>query len=365
MTTFNELTTQDTVVSSDQIPIYSTTNGQPRKASALALATFTASNLPTATIAGAASVGGALTVAGNATVGGTFAVTGITTLNNVTSRVVNLIPQTTPTYARGNVWYDSTTEALSVQDDITGTSVQLGQENFIRVRNNTGVQINDASVVYISGASGQSPTAALAKADAAATSRVIGVATHNIANNTIGKITTYGLVNDINTSAFTDGDIVYLSSTVAGGLVNVAPTGAGTTVVKVGIVEFSHVSQGKLFVDPDSGANFASPPAIGNITPNSVKTSNLQATFTDSTGTPGNVTNNSPRGRVAFGAGAATVVVTSSLVTAASMIIVTLRTPDTALTDVLRVLPTAGSFTITANAASTGTAAQADFLVVN
>lgn len=45
MTTFNELTTQDTVVSSDQFPIYSTTNGQARKVSAQALLTFMESNL--------------------------------------------------------------------------------------------------------------------------------------------------------------------------------------------------------------------------------------------------------------------------------------------------------------------------------
>lgn len=359
MTTFNELTTQDAVISSDQIPIYSTTNGQPRKASASALATFVGANLPTATVAGNASVGGNLTVAGTVTA------TGGAVLNNSSVKVANFIPQTTPTYARGNVWYDSAAEALSIQDDISGTSVQLGQESLIRARNNTGAQINDASVVYISGASGQTTTVALAKADAVATSRVIGMATHNIANNTVGKVTTFGLVNDINTSAFADGDIVYLSSTVAGGLTNVAPSGASTTVVKVGVITVSHATLGKIFIDPDTGANFASPPAIGNITPNSVKTSNLQATFTDSSGTPGNVTNNSPRGRVAFGAGASTVVVTSSLVTAASMIIATLRAPDTALTSILRVLPTAGSFTITANAASTGTAAQADFLVVN
>lgn len=87
--------------------------------------------------------------------------------------------------------------------------------------------------------------------------------------------------------------------------------------------------------------------------------------FVDSTGTPGNVTNNSPRGRVAFAAGASTVVVTNSTVTANSMIKVTLRTADGALTSVLRALPATGLFTITANAASTGTAAQADYEITN
>ena len=57
--------------------------------------------------------------------------------------------------------------------------------------------------------------------------------------------------------------------------------------------------------------------------------------------------------------------VTNSLVTAASTILVTLRSVDDALTHILTVLPTAGAFTITANAVSTGTAAKADFLVVN
>lgn len=107
------------------------------------------------------------------------------------------------------------------------------------------------------------------------------------------------------------------------------------------------------------------PGPIGQSTPSSIKTSDLQAVFTDATATPGNVTVNTARGRVAFAAAAATVVVTNSLATANSMVIVTLRTADGALTHVLRTVTAAGSFTITANAASTGAAAQADFLVVN
>jgi len=45
MTTFNELSTQDTVVSSDQVPIYSTVNGQPRKVSMNAILTFIEDNI--------------------------------------------------------------------------------------------------------------------------------------------------------------------------------------------------------------------------------------------------------------------------------------------------------------------------------
>lgn len=87
-------------------------------------------------------------------------------------------------------------------------------------------------------------------------------------------------------------------------------------------------------------------------------------TFLDSSGTPGNVTNNTARGRAAFAAGASTVVITSSLVTASSMIIINLRTTDATLTFVETAISVAGSFTVSGNAAATGTTAF-DFLVIN
>ena len=112
-----------------------------------------------------------------------------------------------------------------------------------------------------------------------------------------------------------------------------------------------------------SGTPIDSTP-IGTTTPGIVKTSNLQATYTDSSGTPGNVTNNSPRGRAAFAAASATVTVTSSLVTATSSVFVQRETADATLTTILSVVPAAGSFTVTGNAAATGTT-KFSFFVVN
>lgn len=69
-----------------------------------------------------------------------------------------------------------------------------------------------------------------------------------------------------------------------------------------------------------------------------------------STGTPvaGAVTLNSLQGRVVVAAGATSVVVTNSLVDASSKIwaVVAQATGDAVATSVLRVVPTAGSFTI-------------------
>lgn len=86
--------------------------------------------------------------------------------------------------------------------------------------------------------------------------------------------------------------------------------------------------------------------------------------ITDSSGTPGNVTNNAVRGRAAIAAAGTACVVTSSLVTANSMVIAVLRSADATLTFIKSVVTAAGSFTVTGNAAATGACAF-DFLVVN
>ena len=104
--------------------------------------------------------------------------------------------------------------------------------------------------------------------------------------------------------------------------------------------------------------------AIGQTTPAAVKTSNLAAVFTDSSGTPGNVTINTPRGRAAFAIAGTTVVVTNSLVSATSSIHLQMIGADVTLTNLLRVVPAAGSFTVTGNAGATA-ATSFDFLVIN
>lgn len=157
-----------------------------------------------------------------------------------------------PSYLKGRVWYDQATQALSVMDDVSGTSLQLGHELTLRARNNTGVQISNKQVVYITGATGQNPTIALAKADSISTVQIIGMATHDIANGEVGKITTFGLVNDVDTSAFADGATLFVSPTVAGGVTDVKPVGPVNVAAKVGVVTFAHAVNGKIFIHADA-----------------------------------------------------------------------------------------------------------------
>lgn len=103
--------------------------------------------------------------------------------------------------------------------------------------------------------------------------------------------------------------------------------------------------------------------AVGQ--PTSGAGGSLSQPYTDSTGTPGNVTNNSPSGRAAFAAAGSSVVVTNSSVLATSKVFVQLiGAADTTLTSITALTIAGGSFTVTGNAAATG-AKSFEFLVVN
>jgi len=169
--------------------------------------------------------------------------------NNILPNSVRL--STTPTGTLTNVgqlYFDATnlTPAIPLNANVT---LQIGQEEHIRARNNTGVQINDGQVVYINDAQGNNPTIALANSDSVNTSEVIGVATENIADNGTGFVTTFGVVNGFNTSSFASGDVLYLN-TVSGQLSNTIPT-PPHNVVKVGIA-LNNTNNGKIFVQPSA-----------------------------------------------------------------------------------------------------------------
>jgi len=78
--------------------------------------------------------------------------------------------------------------------------LQIGQENYIRVRNTSGATINNGDVVKVYDATGHTPEIELAAADDDCPCAVIGLATHTIANNGYGYVTTFGIVRDLNTT---------------------------------------------------------------------------------------------------------------------------------------------------------------------
>lgn len=154
-----------------------------------------------------------------------------------------------PAYREGRWFYDKVNKCFTFFNDEPGVSHQVGQENWLPVRDESGGTINDGDVVYISGASQGMPTIEKAKADSPITAdRTIGVATHDIEDNTDGYVTTFGKVRGLDTSAFGAGEVLYIDASVAGGLTNVQPI-YPNFIIKVGTCVTSDANIGEVTIN--------------------------------------------------------------------------------------------------------------------
>jgi hypothetical protein len=158
--------------------------------------------------------------------------------------------------AEGELAWNDTEGTLNIGLKGGTVNLQTGQEVVDRARNTEGSQIDNGQVVFISGASGaiseiQKPIAT----NPAEAPRTYAVATEDIANNQLGYVTLVGKVRDVNTTGslysetWADGEILYLSATVDGGLTKVRPTPPNTGVV-IGVVLRAHATEGVLGVNP-------------------------------------------------------------------------------------------------------------------
>lgn len=208
---------------------------------------------------GSSSTSGAfLPLSGGTVTGGTIFQSGVTA--NTISEVNYVNFKTSPSIPNptgGTLYYDSNENALSYKpitqsNDVT---VNLGQESLIRIYNNLGYQINNGQVLHITGGTNGVPTVALANASKLGTvfteglAQSSGVATHNIPNEEYGFMTNFGVVRDLNTTAFTVGQEVFLSDTVDGGLTNSPDNIAYTSRIStVGYCLESNATTGKILV---------------------------------------------------------------------------------------------------------------------
>ena len=145
-----------------------------------------------------------------------------------------------PTSAsQGDVWMDSANTALKIYD---GSDWENGQfignlSGYIEYQAQAGETLSKGDVVYVSGNSGNTPIVSKALANNNGTKMpAFGICSQNIANGATGFIVTQGLLPGINTSTFTSGDTLYVSSTTAGGLANVSPSGESHKIQNIGKV---------------------------------------------------------------------------------------------------------------------------------
>jgi hypothetical protein len=177
----------------------------------------------------------------------------------------NLAPTSIPTTAGTMSWnnIDGTVDLKLKGGNVT---LQLGQEQVVRVVNKTGANLTEAAYKVVrvrneseGGSQGQRLAVLLAQADSKVNhTGILGIVTENITNNQEGFVTSFGEVRNIDTTGdlqdetWADGDALWLSETVAGQLTNIEPE---THPVQIGYVLYAHQNNGKIYVYLSEGVD--------------------------------------------------------------------------------------------------------------
>ena len=150
---------------------------------------------------------------------------------------------------------DAKTNSVVLEDGVKG---QMFEELFMQVQNDTGSIIPNGSLVTYGDSIGNSGNirGVLTVADVAEpTYMTLGIATQDIANGGVGKVTVLGKVRGIPTNGadvgetWAEKDILYKSTTNPGKLTNVQPD-APTPAIPVAVVLSVHANSGTILVRP-------------------------------------------------------------------------------------------------------------------
>lgn len=154
--------------------------------------------------------------------------------------------------AVGRLSWDDGEGTLSLGLKGGNVNLKIGQQETTLCYNGTGSSLSKGTVVYISGAQGQRPSISKSNASTESTSsKTFGVVAENIANGAEGYVTTFGLIRGLDTSAFTEGSALWLSTT-SGLFTQTVPTQPNHSVF-IGYCIRSHASSGEIFVKIQNG----------------------------------------------------------------------------------------------------------------
>src|SRR6056297_957198 len=155
-----------------------------------------------------------------------------------------------PTYTEGMLYYSNAKKSLIQYTDSSNVNIELGKELYVRVYNDTAAAIEKGKVVYPVGSTGDVPKVELAQADSLDTARPIGITSEQIAVGEEGFVIIFGSLADIDTSAYSLGDTLYVSATTAGNLTNTKPS-YPNKAVRVGVVVSVSSTTGEIIIDSD------------------------------------------------------------------------------------------------------------------
>jgi hypothetical protein len=146
------------------------------------------------------------------------------------------------------------TDEETVQLVMDGTTLHIGQDTFVHARNNTASIITKGTAVYATGTLGASGRITVAPMIANGTipgRLFIGLAAEDIAIGADGQVCSYGKIRQINTTAYNDGDVLWLSPTVAGQLTTTEPSAPNLKIATAFVIHAA--TNGTLMVRAEQG----------------------------------------------------------------------------------------------------------------
>lgn len=166
----------------------------------------------------------------------------------------------TPAANRIYLWYDEDDQIFKIKRDdgiaqplIGGTIVANTEKLLCVVRNQTGATLPKKTVVYISGASGNRPLVTKSLASAEITSsKTFAILQQDILHNGTGYAVVEGQLTNVDTSMYSEGQLLWLSPTVAGEMTTTKPS-APNHAVFCGYVVRAHPTEGIIEVKIQNG----------------------------------------------------------------------------------------------------------------
>ena len=170
-------------------------------------------------------------------------------LTNVSHIDFNLTAVTS--HEEGRVSWNDSIKSLEIDTENPNVQVQVGHQEIQRVNNQSGSILTKGTVVYINGEQGQRPT--IVKADYSAdtsSASVIGLVAADINDGANGYILTSGILEGLNTAAYSAGTPLYLFT---GGTYSSDKPQAPNHDVRIGKVIVSNATTGSIYVNLQNG----------------------------------------------------------------------------------------------------------------
>lgn len=156
----------------------------------------------------------------------------------------------TPTESepQGALYWNPDERTLSLVTN--GQTTEIGQKLEVECRNATGSTIARGAPVYASGTIGNSGRITVAPmiADGSIDAKfIVGVTDEQILNGEDGKVVKVGKIRKINTSAYSEGDVLYVSETSAGAWTSTKPSVPNISL-PIAFVVTDSATVGEIFV---------------------------------------------------------------------------------------------------------------------